>query len=80
MITRTVQGEIHGKRTDTMAMWSNPASGHSGTITLLSKFARKGMPCEKIEYVIKSSKQGEKPERYVFTSCQLPDGTWKLAE
>jgi hypothetical protein len=80
MIKRTVQGEIHGKRPNTKAMWSNPASGHSGTITLLSKLTKQGLPCEKIEYVIKSSKPGEITERYVFTSCQLSDGTWKLAE
>ncbi len=80
IIRTTVQREIHGKRADTVASWTNTASGHSGTITLLSKSTRQGMPCEKIEYRITSSKPGEQSERYVFNSCRLPDGTWKLAD
>ncbi len=80
IIVSTVQREIHGKRADTVASWANPASGHSGAITLLSKSTRRGMPCEKIEYRIMSSKPGEHSERYVFNSCRLPNGTWKLAD
>ncbi|HEV2336525.1 MAG TPA: RT0821/Lpp0805 family surface protein [Stellaceae bacterium] len=80
MMRNTVQREIHGRRLDTVARWTNPASGHSGTITLLSKSVRRAMPCEQIEYRIMSSKPGEQSERYVFHSCRLPDGTWKLAD
>jgi hypothetical protein len=80
MITNTVQQQIHGKRPDTVATWSNPASGHSGTITLLSKSTRQAMPCEQIEYLTMERGSRQVHGRYVFTSCQLPDGSWKLAD
>src|SRR5579872_4914804 len=44
MIGAAVQQHIHGQRPDTVARWSNPASGHSGTVTLLAKSTRQGMP------------------------------------
>ena len=37
VIASTVQTEIHGKPPNTVATWSNPESGHSGTVTLLNK-------------------------------------------
>lgn len=80
VIRTTVQRDIHGHRPDTVATWSNPASGHSGTITLLSKSVRQGMPCERIEYRILEPGDKQLHGQYVFTSCQLPDGTWKLAD
>ena len=75
-----VQQKLHGKRIDTVVPWRNPGSGHSGNVTLISTLTRQGMPCERIEYYIASAKPGEHPERYVFNSCRLPDGTWKLAD
>jgi hypothetical protein len=78
LIRTTVQRDIHGKRADTVASWNNPASGNSGTITLLKKFTRHGKPCEQIEYRIKSPQPAVRPERYVFTSCLQPDRSWKL--
>ncbi len=71
--------EIHGKRADTVAAWSNPRSGNSGTITLLKKFTQARLACEQIEYRFKSSRPQARPERYLFNSCLQPDGTWKLA-
>jgi hypothetical protein len=78
-IASTVQQQIHGKRAGTVATWTNP-SGHSGRITLLSKSARQGMPCERIEYRTMEPRSAQLHSRYVFTSCQLPDGSWKLAD
>ena len=80
MIRSTVERQIHGKRPDTVANWNNPRSGHSGTITLLNKTRKQGMPCERIAYQIMEPGSRQQHGRYVFTSCQLPDGTWKLAE
>ena len=78
IIRDTVQREIHGRRADTVSSWTNPASGHSGTITLLRRFARQGMACEEIEYRIMTAQPMERPERFVFNSCRLPNGSWKL--
>lgn len=80
IIGSTVQSQIHGKRPQTTAKWTSPESGHSGTITILSKSTRQGMPCERIEYRIVEPGGRQQHGRYVFTSCQLPDGNWKLAE
>lgn len=80
MIKSTVQQQIHGQRPDTVARWTNPASGHSGTITLLAKSVRQGMPCERIEYQVTEPSGKQQHGRYVFTSCQVRDGTWKLAD
>jgi len=80
MIKDTVQRQIHDQRPNTVAKWANPASGHSGTITLLSKLVRQGMPCERIEYQIVEPGGQQQHGHYIFTSCQLSDGTWKLAD
>ena len=80
IVRSTVQNQIHGKRPQTVASWKNPESGHSGTVKLLSKQTRQGMPCERIEYRIMEPGARQQHGRYVFTSCQLPDGTWKIAE
>ena len=79
IIRDTVQREIHGKPVGTVANWTNP-SGHSGRITLLNKSVRQGMPCERIEYLILEPGAARVHGRYVFRSCRLPDGTWKLAD
>ncbi len=80
IVQSTVEREIHGKRPGTVVNWTNPDGGHSGTIKLLSKSARQGMPCERIEYRIVEPRSTQQHGRYVFTSCRLPDGSWKLAE
>jgi hypothetical protein len=79
IIRKAVREEIHGKPAGTVAKWANPATGHSGTITLISKSVHEGMPCERIKYQIASSTPGDPFEQYLFTSCRLPDGTWKIA-
>ena len=76
----TLQQQIHGKMPNTVATWSNPASGHSGNITLLSRSTRQSMSCERIEYQTMEPGSKQLHGRYVFTSCQLPDGSWKLAD
>jgi hypothetical protein len=72
--------QIHGRPPGTVAKWSNPDGGHSGTITLLSKSTRKGMPCERIEYKILEPGATRQHGRYVFTSCKISDGSWKFAD
>ena len=80
IIRNTVQQKIHEQPPATVATWTNPASGHSGSITLLTKSVRQGMPCEQIEYQIMEPGGRQQHGRYVFTSCKTSDGTWKLAD
>lgn len=80
IILSTADAQIHGRPPGTVAKWNNPDGGHSGTITLLSKSTRKGMPCERIEYKILEPGATRQHGRYVFTSCKVADGSWKFAE
>jgi surface antigen len=80
IIRNTVQRDIHGKPSGTVVNWANPTSGHSGKITLLSSSVYQGMPCEQIEYLTMEPGGTALHGRYVFKSCRLPDGTWKLAD
>ena len=41
IILSTADAQINGRPPGTVAKWSNPDGGHSGTITLLSKSTRK---------------------------------------
>ena len=58
--------------------WSNAASGNSGAATLLEVFERDGLPCRRIEHVIKISKDAT-PKRLVLATCRTADGRWLLA-
>jgi hypothetical protein len=79
IIRKTVQQEIRGKPVGTVAKWANPATRHSGVITLVGKSVYEGLPCEKIKYEIASSTPRGPSEQYVFTSCRTADGSWKIA-
>ena len=81
IIFSTLDSQVHGKAQGTVANWANSApGGHSGTVTLLAKSSRQGMPCEQILYRIMEPQSTQAHGRYVLTSCQVADGTWKFTE
>jgi hypothetical protein len=80
IIFSTTDAQVHGRPPGTTAKWSKPNSGHSGTVTLLSKSTRRGMACERIEYRILEPRSTRQHGRYVFTRCKLPDGSWKFLD
>lgn len=58
--------------------WTNPDTGDSGSVTLISTYERDGMGCRRIAHVIKL--RGVKPEReFVISRCRAADGSWKIA-
>ncbi len=57
--------------------WSNAQSGNSGSMRLLATFERDGLPCRRIEHVIKVKKDAT-PKRLVLATCRTGDGVWKL--
>jgi surface antigen len=79
LIRNTVTGQVHGKPTGTVASWSNPASGNSGSIKLVRKLRLNNQNCERVEYEIRSGGTPVYSEHYNFTSCRQPDGIWKIA-
>ena len=78
IIRQTVNGQVHGKPVGTTAKWSNPASGNSGKIRLVKKFARNNQQCETLDYRLLSKRRPTGPEHYVLSSCLQPDGEWRL--
>lgn len=79
MIRATLNQKIHGRQAGTSASWSNPASGNSGTLTLVRVFEHRGQRCEQIDYQIRSSRAGRPSDRYDLTSCLQPNGAWMLS-
>lgn len=79
MIKGALGTQIHGKKAGTAATWTNPASGNSGSVTLLGISARQGRRCEQSEYRMSSTARPASADRFVLTSCLQADGTWKLS-
>ncbi len=57
--------------------WSNPASGNSGTLTVLQSFTRHGMACRKVRYNIHLRARST-PRSYTVNWCKTPSGAWKI--
>jgi hypothetical protein len=79
IIKGDLANQIHNKKLGTTASWSNPASGNSGSITLVKVFARQGQRCEQIDYRMSPPEKTKPSDRYVLTSCMSTDGSWKLS-
>ncbi len=56
--------------------WSNPQTGHSGTIKVLRSYKRGAMPCRDAEV---NSQLKDRNIVYVLPVCQVADGSWKFA-
>ena len=56
--------------------WSNPQTGHSGTITMLRSYKRGDLPCRDAKV---NSQLKERNVVYVLPVCQVADGSWKIA-
>ncbi|WP_211103785.1 RT0821/Lpp0805 family surface protein [Skermanella pratensis] len=56
--------------------WSNPQTGHGGTITMVRSYERNGMPCRDARM---SSDVGRRNVVYILPVCRIADGTWKFA-
>lgn len=56
--------------------WSNPQTGHSGTITVLRTYKRSQLTCRDAEV---NSQLKERSVVYVLPVCQVADGSWKIA-
>ena len=55
--------------------WSNPATGASGTVTLIARMEPNGLTCRRMAHVIKVKSQGD-PYNFMFDRC-LVGGEWK---
>lgn len=72
-----VQQAYHAPLNQTVN-WSNPQSGHSGSVTPVKEgvHSTNGLPCRQYRQTIVVDGQAETA---YGTACQNPDGTWSLA-
>ena len=66
-----------GAAPGTVETWSNPQSGNQGTITLISKFHYKGMPCRRLQHEIKIVHVAN-PYNFMVDRCEVSSGEWKV--
>jgi surface antigen len=57
--------------------WSNPASGNTGSASLVKTFEHQGLPCKRVQHVIQQKGRADQVI-YQFARCRTSDGTWQL--
>jgi hypothetical protein len=73
--TESAKLRLQGPKEDA---WHNPASGHSGTVTLLSTKTEQGLPCRKFRYIFYTgTPQDGSP--YTLTWCRTSTGRLAIA-
>ena len=73
---RTTQQALDSKPSGTTSTWTNPDSGHSGSVTPIRTYqASNGQYCREYE---QSVTIGGKPQKSYGTACRQPDGSWQL--
>jgi surface antigen len=55
--------------------WTNPDSGHSGTVTPVRTYQAAGTYCREYQQTVTID---GKQERSYGTACRQPDGSWKI--
>jgi surface antigen len=74
----TAQASLETQRTGTTQTWSNPDSGHSGTVTPTNTYyAADGKPCRDFSQTISVDGQMEEVRA---TACRQNDGTWQIVD
>ena len=69
-----------GRSIGTVERWRNPDSGNAGSVKLLRRFEGKGMPCWRMQYVIRFERTREDSHPYAINWCRTAGGEWKMLE
>jgi surface antigen len=73
---KTSHGALESYRTGQTATWSNPDTGHSGTVTPTKTYqTAQGQYCREYQQTVTV---GGKTEQAYGTACRQPDGSWKV--
>lgn len=73
---RTAQDALENSPSNQTSQWSNPDSGHSGTVTPTKTYQTpEGQYCR--EYQTTVTVGGETQDAY-GTACRQPDGSWQI--
>jgi surface antigen len=59
------------------ASWRNAQTGDSGTVTLISTFARDAAPCRRLAHEIKV-RGIQDVRQFLISRCRDADGSWKI--
>lgn len=66
-----------GARLGDTRTWSNPASGNTGSVSLVKTFEHQGLPCKRVQHVVEQKGRADQVV-YQFARCRTSDGTWRL--
>lgn len=69
------QKALESTPTGTPVAWSNPDTGHSGTITPVKTYQSGGTYCREFQSDVIID---GKPDKAWGTACRQPDGSWKV--
>lgn len=76
MMERTTQASLEHVQTGQTSTWSNPDSGHQGTVTPTNTYqTSSGQYCREYQQTVTVG--GEQQEAY-GTACRQEDGSWKI--
>jgi len=68
---RALESAPTGKR----VAWTNPDTGHSGTVTPVRTYQSGGTYCREYQHTVTID---GKQEKAYGTACRQPDGSWKI--
>jgi surface antigen len=75
---QTTQTALEKAPSGTVSTWSNPDSGHSGTVTPVRTYqASSGQYCREYQQTVVV---GGKSQSAYGNACRQPDGSWKIVQ
>ena len=75
MANDTAQRALETAPSGKAVAWTNPDSGHSGTVTPVRTFESNGAFCREYQQTVTI---GGRPEESFGTACRQPDGSWRI--
>ena len=75
MANDAAQGAFETAPSGKAVAWSNPDSGHAGTVTPVRTFQSNGNYCREFQQTVTI---GGRPENSFGTACRQPDGSWRI--
>lgn len=75
---RTANTALEYNKSGETSTWSNPDSGHQGTVTpTQTTYTDSGQPCREFQQTVTI---GGKTEQAYGTACRQEDGSWKIVQ
>lgn len=75
LAAETQQRALESAPTGKPVAWTNPDTGHSGTVTPVRTYQSGGSYCREFQNNVTI---GGKDEKAYGTACRQPDGSWKV--